>query len=112
MTGLFAWLKENWELLISGIAIYILIFSTLLGVSWLFGYWYNGITSGKFEINSCWQGLTIVLVNVLTQAGLIVASLMRFNIDSRYNSLSGMYPNTRSGSPNLPFNNTNNGKPI
>lgn len=89
MNKLFSWLKDNWELLISGIAIYVLIFSTLLGISWLFGYWYNGITSGKFEINSCWQGLTIVLVNVLTQIGLIVTSLTRYNTYSRYNSPMG-----------------------
>ena len=96
------WLKENWEILIAITAVYVLVFSAIIGCSWLFGYWYNGITTGKFEINSCWQGLAIVLVNFLSQVILGVTSIMRFKINSELNSDRGVPPvNTRGGMPLL-----------
>jgi len=100
MSKLFAWIKDNSEAIaIVMLWIWALMLITLL-FSWLFGYWYNGLTSGKFEINSCWQGFTAVGSGFIASLGTLYMAWKRYNTDSELNSINGVAPtNTRCGSP-------------
>lgn len=57
-------------------------FTVLL--SWLYGYWSNGLWGTHFEINSCWQGISA--------CGMGLIGLFKWLVDSTKNSPQGMYP--------------------
>lgn len=101
MSRLSKWMEDNWLLFAGILAVYVLTLVTLISLSWVFGYWYNGMTSGKFEINSCWQGIAAVASGFISPILMSVAGLMRFNINSRFNSPSGIYP---TGTPKAGIN--------
>lgn len=54
-------------------------------LSWLVGYWLNGLYGMKFDINSCWQGISA--------CGMGLVGLMKWLVDSTKNSPAGMPPN-------------------
>lgn len=60
----------------------------LVMLSWLFGYWSNGLYGTHFEINSCWQGLA----GIVTGLGGLAAMAAKYYIDSKYNSNDGEKP--------------------
>lgn len=53
-------------------------------LSWLIGYWLNGLYGMKFDINSCWQGISA--------CGMGLVGLMKWLVDSTKNSPAGQYP--------------------
>ena len=53
-------------------------------LSWLYGYWSNGLWGTHFEINSCWQGISA--------CGMGLVGLFKWLVDSTKNSPSGEYP--------------------
>ena len=60
----------------------------LVMLSWLFGYWSNGLYGTHFEINSCWQGLA----GIVTGLGGLATMAAKYYIDSKYNSNNGEKP--------------------
>lgn len=52
--------------------------------SWVYGYWSNGMYGTRFEINSCWQGISACGVGLI--------GLFKWLVDSTKNSPSGEYP--------------------
>lgn len=60
----------------------------LVMLSWLFGYWSNGLYRTHFEINSCWQGLA----GIVTGLGGLATMAAKYYIDSKYNSNDGEKP--------------------
>lgn len=54
-------------------------------LSWLIGYWLNGLYGMKFDINSCWQGISA--------CGMGLVGLLKWLVDSTKNSPAGMPPN-------------------
>ena len=60
----------------------------LVMLSWLFGYWSNGLYGTHFEINSCWQGLA----GIVTGLGGLATMAAKYYIDSKYNSNDGEKP--------------------
>ena len=60
----------------------------LVMLSWLFGYWSNGLYGTHFEINSCWQGLA----GIVTGLGGLTTMAAKYYIDSKYNSNNGEKP--------------------
>lgn len=60
----------------------------LVMLSWLFGYWSNGLYETHFEINSCWQGLA----GIVTGLGGLATMAAKYYIDSKYNSNDGEKP--------------------
>lgn len=60
----------------------------LVMLSWLFGYWSNGLYGTHFEINSCWQGLA----GIVTGLGGLATMAAKYYIDSKYNSNDGVKP--------------------
>ena len=61
-----------------------LIFSTIIVMSWLYGYWSNGLYGTKFQIDSVWQGISA------SSVGLV--GLFKWMIDSSKNSPEGEFP--------------------
>ena len=68
-------------------------FTVLL--SWLYGYWSNGLWGTHFKINSCWQGISA--------CGMGLVGLFKWLVDSTKNSPSGEYP-----TPPRPVDNSKN----
>lgn len=52
--------------------------------SWVYGYWSNGMYGTKFEINSCWQGISACGVGLI--------GLFKWLVDSTKNSPVGKFP--------------------
>ena len=61
-----------------------LIFSTIIVMSWLYGYWSNGLYGTKFQIDSVWQGISA--------SGVGLVGLFKWMIDSSKNSPIGEFP--------------------
>lgn len=61
-----------------------LIAALLVLASWLYGYWSNGLYGTKFEIDSCWQGLSACGVGLI--------GLFKWIVDSSKNSPIGEFP--------------------
>ena len=60
----------------------------LVMLSWLFGYWSNGLYGTYFEINSSWQGFA----GIVTGLGGLATMAAKYYIDSKYNSNNGEKP--------------------
>lgn len=67
---------------------FLMFFLGLVMMSWLFGYWSNGLYGTRFEINSCWQGLA----GIVTGLGGLATMAAKYYIDSKYNSTEGEKP--------------------
>lgn len=65
-------------------------FTVLL--SWLYGYWSNGLWGTHFEINSCWQGLGGIVAGLGGVAALAGTQYAKYYLDSKYNSAEGKSP--------------------
>ena len=61
-------------------------------VSWLFGYWSNGLYGTHFQIDSCWQGISA--------AGMGLIGLFKWLVDSSKNSPLGEFPTATKGDTN------------
>ena len=72
---------------------FLMFFLALVMLSWLYGYWSNGLYGTKFEINSCWQGLA----GIVTGLGGLAAMAAKYYVDSRYNSNNGVMPRNKEG---------------
>lgn len=74
-------LRANMALICMGFG---LCAALLVLTSWLFGYWSNGLYGTKFEIDSCWQGLSACGVGLI--------GLFKWLVDSSKNSPEGEFP--------------------
>ena len=72
---------------------FLMCFLALVMLSWLYGYWSNGLFGTKFEINSCWQGLA----GIVTGLGGLAAMAAKYYVDSKYNSSTGEMPHEKKG---------------
>ena len=63
-------------------------------ISWLYGYWSNGMYGTKFEINSCWQGISTCGVGLI--------GLFKWLVDSTKNSPVGKFPDITPSQPVRP----------
>ena len=70
---------------------FLMFFLGLVMISWLVGYWANGLLGTHFEINSCWQGLA----GIVTGLGGLGAMAAKYYVDSKYNSNEGEKPGER-----------------
>ena len=67
-------------------------FLSLVLLSWLVGFWMNGLYGFHFELQSCWSGLGAIAAgagSVLAMAGI---NMGRHYIDSKFNSQIGHRP--------------------
>lgn len=71
---------------------FLMVFLGLVLLSWLAGYWCNGLLGTHFEINSCWQGLGGIVAGLGGVAALAGTQYAKYYLDSRYNSAEGESP--------------------
>lgn len=87
------WAQANWLALIAMLAVVLFILLVVIVLSWLYGFWSNGLYGTHFEINSCWQGVSAVGAGIVTIVGLAKAAWTKYGLDSKYNSPEGQKPN-------------------
>lgn len=73
------------------------VFFMLVGFSWLLGFWLNGLFGFKFELASCWQGLTMVIGAIPSLYTLSKSGLGKYRVDSELNSKLGERPTHNEG---------------
>ena len=67
------WAQANWLALVVFMVLIMLIFVCAIMLSWLYGYWSNALFGTKFDLTSCWSGITVVIAGlggVAAQCGL------------------------------------------
>lgn len=70
-------------------------------LSWLYGYWSNGILGTHFEISSCWTGVGAIAAAFASIVGLAKAAWTKYSQDSQFNTLNGHMPGcSESKQPN------------
>lgn len=83
------WCEDHWLALVIILAIVMMIFLCLVLFSWLYGYWSNGLTGTRFEVNSCWTGVGAIAAGIVTVIGLAKAAWTKYAADSRFNTPIG-----------------------
>lgn len=85
------WAQANWLALVIFMVILMLLFVCAIMFSWLFGYWSNALHGTKFDLNSCWSGITVVITGLGGVAALAKAAWTKYNADSQYNTPPGSF---------------------
>lgn len=67
-------------------------FLAVVMFSWLFAFWSNGLYDTKFDLGSCWQGISAVVAGMTGVAALAGSQYARYYLDSKYNSSEGEKP--------------------
>lgn len=67
-------------------------FLALVMISWLVGFWANGLLGAKFDLGSCWQGISSVVAGMTGVAALAGTKYAKYYLDSKYNSEGGERP--------------------
>lgn len=83
---------ENQKLAITLLILIMMMFLCFVMFSWGMGYWLNSLYGYKFEINSCWQGVGVVVTGLGGVAALAGSAWVKHWIDSKYNSEIGNMP--------------------
>ena len=86
------WSQDNWLAMIIFAMTGMLCFVSLIAFSWLFGYWSNALYGTRFELNSCWQGITAIITGMGGVAALAKAAWTKYRTDSEFNSRVGEKP--------------------
>ena len=86
------WSQENWLAIVIFAISNMLLFSCLVAFSWLYGYWSNALCGTRFELNSCWQGITAIVTGMGGIAALAKAAWTKYRADSEFNSQFGVKP--------------------
>ncbi len=93
------WAEKNWLALIIMLSVIMMIFLCLILCSWLYGYWSNALQGTKFELMSCWSGVTAVGGGIATIVGLAKAAWTKYGYDSRFNSARYTMPLQQQSAP-------------
>lgn len=88
------WAQENWLAMVIGMIVLMLGFLCVVMASWLYGYWSNALAGTKFELSSCWSGITVVVTGIGGVAALAKAAWTKYAVDSQFNSEAGHRPHT------------------
>lgn len=70
-------------------------FLAVVMFSWLFAFWSNGLYDTKFDLGSCWQGISAVVAGMTGVAALAGSQYAKYYLDSKYNSTEGEKPERR-----------------
>lgn len=91
------YIKIHWLLVVIFFLTLCLGFGVIIGLSWLIGYYSNALLDTHFEINSCWQGISVEVTLLAGVMGLAKAAWTKYDIDSRFNSEEGSHPYEAKG---------------
>ena len=86
------WGQKHWLQLIIIMSIVMMIFLCLVMLSWLVGYWANALYGMRFELSSCWSGISVVVTGMAGVAALAGACWTKYHTDSKFNSPVGAMP--------------------
>ncbi|MBP2629904.1 MAG: hypothetical protein H6Q70_532 [Firmicutes bacterium] len=86
------WAQTNWLALVIFMTVILMILLCVIAFSWIFGYWSNGLYGTKFELGSCWSGITVVITGFGGVIGLAKAAWTKYATDSEKNSPIGEMP--------------------
>lgn len=86
------WATDHWLTIVVLMSVTMIFFLCAIIVSWLIGYWANALYEMKFELNSCWSGVSAVAAGIVTIVGLAKAAWTKYGLDSKYNSEEGVIP--------------------
>lgn len=92
ITALGQWGQKHWLQLIIIMSIVMMIFLCAVMVSWLVGYWANALYGMRFELSSCWSGISVVVTGMAGIVALAGACWTKYHTDSKFNSPSGIPP--------------------
>lgn len=92
ITALGQWGQKHWLQLIIIMSIVMMIFLCAVMVSWMVGYWANALYSMRFELSSCWSGISVVVTGMAGIVALAGACWTKYHTDSKFNSPSGIPP--------------------
>lgn len=81
------WAQANWLALIILLIILMMLFVCAIMFSWLYGYWSNALYNTKFDLSSCWSGITVVVTGLGGVAALAKAAWTKYSTDSQYNTV-------------------------
>lgn len=84
-----AWAQKNWLALVIFLSVLMMLFLCAVMFSWIYGYWSNALSGTRFELASCWTGITVVGTGIAGVVGLGKACWTKYGMDSRYNSEQG-----------------------
>lgn len=83
------WAQENWLAVIIFLSVIMMLFLCTVMASWLYGYWSNALRGTRFDLGSCWQGITVVATGLAGIVWLGKAAWTKYATDSQYNSTPG-----------------------
>ncbi len=86
------WAQANWLALVIFMVIVMMSFLAFVMFSWSVGFWSNALYGTRFELGSCWQGITVVITGLGGVAALAKAAWTVYATDSKYNSKYGEKP--------------------
>ena len=86
------WAQANWLALVIFMAILMMLFVFAIFFSWLYGYWSNALYGTKFELGSCWTGVSAVITGLGSVIALAKAGWTKYGMDSQYNTPLGEHP--------------------
>lgn len=86
------WVQAYWLALICFLTIIWCLFLFLLAGTWWIAFLLNGLYGYKFELNSCWQGVTVAGVALGSIFALAKAAWTKYDTDSKNNSAEQQMP--------------------
>jgi hypothetical protein len=89
-------ITKNWLTVVIAMVSFMLLFVCLVMFSWLYGYWSNALWGTKFELGSCWQGVSATITGLAGVAAMAKAAWTKYSTDSQFNSAAGEHPYIRN----------------
>ena len=86
------WAQANWLALVVFMVLTMLTFVCAIMLSWLYGYWSNALFGTKFDLTSCWSGITVVIAGLGDDDGIAKAGWTKYKTDSEFNTPNGEKP--------------------
>ena len=86
------WSEEYWLSIVIVLTLFIMCFFCIVMASWLIGYYANALLGMRFDLGSCWQGVTITGGAFAVTMGLAKAAWTKYRTDSEFNTVFGYKP--------------------
>ena len=78
-------ISNNWLVILATSVIIILI-------AWMYGYIMNGEHGAKYELSSCWTGISVITAITVVGFGKELMAHVTYYVDSKFNTNQGEKP--------------------
>ena len=89
------WIRSHYDLCVISAGAMLLLWLFLLMLSFLIGFWANGLFGTRFEINACITGIGAIATGVGTLWVTAKGVMDKYRIDSELNSKQGEMPEVK-----------------